>query len=207
MTTSNNTPNAAKTHAPKLAEKVESFKAIFSEAARNQEAIKNEAAQKIEVAENDDAKAASKKAMQRAATHEKYNDALSGMSEKALSILAKYKVDPAKLSEQSRELKKRSIKILEALASNSKVDDRALDAVLQFIELKKSDVLTLEVVRRQMDHETTTQAQYFKTCAIFFGFATYSKSEKELTLKKDNNVLADLLKIYDTTPKAVAVAE
>ena len=83
MTTSNNASNATKTHAPKLAEKVESFKAIFSEAARNQEAIKNEAAQKIEVAENDDAKAASKKAMQRAATHEKYNDALSGMTEKA----------------------------------------------------------------------------------------------------------------------------
>lgn len=200
MTTSNTVK------APKLAEKVESFKSLFSEAARTQEAIKNEAAAKIEVAENDDAKLAHKKSMQRAATHELYNDKLSGMSEKALAVLAKYKVDPKALSEQSRELKKRSIKILEALASSQKVDDRALDAVLQFIESKKSDVLTLEVIRRQMDHETTTQAQYFKTCAIFFGFATYSKSEKELTLRKDNKVLADLLKIYDTTPKVVEVA-
>lgn len=201
MTTSNTPKTPSKT-----AEKVEAFKSIFSEAARNQEAIKNEAIAKIEVAENDDAKSAHKKAMQRAATHELYNDKLSDMSERALSILAKYKVDPAKLSEQSRELKKRSIKILEALATSQKVDDRALDAVLQFIESKKSDVLTLEVIRRQMDHETTTQAQYFKTCAMFFGFATYSKSEKELTLKKDNKVLADLLKIYDTTPKAVETA-
>ncbi|MNU11811.1 hypothetical protein D3C72_2599570 [compost metagenome] len=55
-----------------------------------------------------------------------------------------------------------------------------------------------------MQHDTTTQAQYFKTCAEFFNFAAYSKSDKTLTFKYDAVVLAELMKLYSTK---VAVAE
>ncbi|MNN42786.1 hypothetical protein D3C81_1569920 [compost metagenome] len=64
--------------------------------------------------------------------------------------------------------------------------------------------MTLEQIKREMRHKTTTQAQYFKTCALFFDFATYSKSEKALTFKYDSRVLRDLLKAYSVNAEASA---
>jgi hypothetical protein len=179
-----------------LSAKALSFKEVFDTAATSYAATKNEALQRVEVAETEEDKMLNAATAKRADTHERYTNALSSMSDKALSILSKYKVDAEALASQSRELKKRSVAILEALANNQKVNDRALDAVLQYIVSKNAASMTLLQVQHEMQHETTTQAQYFKTCAIFFKFATYSKSEKKIDLNSDAAVLRDLLKIY-----------
>ena len=186
MTTINKAVNA----------KAEANKTVFVDAANAFAATKEQALAKVEQAETVEDKLSFAKTAKTAQTHERYNEALASMSEKALASLNKYKVDADALSKQARELKKRSIAILEALASNQKVNDRALDAVLQFIVAKDAASMTLEQVRHEMHHETTTQAQYFKTCALFFNFATYSKSDKSVTFNKDAIVLRDLLKIY-----------
>lgn len=176
--------------------KAEAAKNVFATAAVNYSTAKTEALSKVDSSESQDEKALFAKTAKTAQTHERYSEALATMSDKALSILSKYKVDAEALSTQSRELKKRSIAILEALATKQHVNDVALDAVLQFIVAKDASAMTLEQVRHQMQHKTTTQAQYFKTCAMFFNFATYSKSEKTINLNKDAAVLRDLLAIY-----------
>ncbi len=183
--------------------KATAVKTSFTDAALNFANAKLEALSKVESAQSQEEKNAFAATANTAQTHERYTEALSNMSEKALTLLAKYKVSADDLSKQSRELKKRSIAILEALATSQHVNDRALDAVLQFIAHKDAASMTLEQVRHEMQHETTTQAQYFKTCAIFFNFATYSKADKMLSFNKENAVFRDLMKIY---AKADAVA-
>lgn len=179
-----------------IASKATALKDIFATAAQNRAALKNEAAEKLNAAQNDDEKASFEKARKFNETHETYNARLSDMSEKALAMLSKLNIDAETLAAQSRELKKRTVAILEALATNSKVEDNALDALLTRLAKKHDAVMTLEQIRREMNHKTTTQAQYFKSCAIFFDFATYSKSNKELSFKYDARVLRDLLKAY-----------
>ena len=176
--------------------KAESFKSVLAAAAVDYTNTKTQAQQAAEQAQSDEERAAFNATAKTADTHSRYTEALSNMSEKALASLSTYKVDAKVLSEQSRELKKRSIAILEALATKQRVNDRALDAVLQFIVAKDAASMTLEQVRAQMQHETTTQAQYFKTCAIFFNFAQYSKSEKTISFDKNAKVLKELIAIY-----------
>lgn len=196
MTTSN---TVVTVKAAKVNEKAENAKSVFINAAQNFAETKNAALQKSEIAETIEEKNSFAKTAKTAQTHERYNDALASMSEKALASLSKYKVDAEALSKQARELKKRSIAILEALATQTRVNDRALDAVLNYIVAKNAASMTLEQVRHEMQHETTTQAQYFKTCAVFFNFAQYSKSDKSVTFNKEAHVLRDLLKIYTVT--------
>lgn len=176
--------------------KAAAAKEVFAAASVAYATTKSEALAKVESAESSEEKLAFAATAKTANTHERYSEALSNMSEKALAALSKYKVDAAALATQSRELKKRSIAILEAIANNQKVNDRALDAVLQYIVAKDAASMTLEQVRAQMQHETTTQAQYFKTCAIFFNFAQYSKSEKTINFNKESTVLKALISIY-----------
>lgn len=176
--------------------KAEANKELFVTAAANFAQTKLQALTQVESAQSDEEKASFKSAAKTAQTHERYSEALSKMSEKALASLSKYKINAEELATQSRELKKRSIAILEALATKQRVQDRALDAVLQYIVAKDAAAMSLEAVRAQMMHETTTQAQYFKTCAIFFHFATYSKSDKVINFKKDATVLKELIAIY-----------
>lgn len=176
--------------------KAESFKNVFATAAANFAQTKEHAQQAAEHAQTDEERAAFNATAKKAHTHARYAEALSNMSEKALASLSTYKVNAEALAEQSRELKKRSIAILEALANKQRVNDRALDAVLQYIVAKDASSMTLEQVRAQMQHETLTQAQYFKTCAIFFNFAQYSKSEKTISFNKDAKVLKELIAIY-----------
>lgn len=180
-----------------LTAKAEAAKNVFATAAVNYSTAKAEALSKADSSESQDEKALFAKTAKTALTHERYSEALASMSDKALAVMSKYKVDPEALSTQSRELKKRSIAILEALANKQHVNDIALDAVLQYIAHKDASAMTLDQVQHQMQHKTTTQAQYFKTCAIFFNFATYSKSEKTINLNKDASVLRDLLAIYN----------
>lgn len=176
--------------------KAEAAKNVFAVAAQAMTSVKTVNAEKIETATDDDAKAEFVRAYKHADTHERFNNALSSMSDKAMNCISKYAVDAEKLAEQSRELKKRSIAILEALANNKRVDDRALDAVLQRLAAKHDASLNLVQIQREMQHETTTQAQYFKKCAEFFNFAQYSKSDKTMSFNYESKVLKDLLKLY-----------
>lgn len=178
----------------------------FADAAAMQAQVKEAQAAKVLEASSTDEKEQFEKARKLAETHEIYNTKLAEMSVEALNHLARKMsfVDAAKLAEQSRELKKRSIKIIEALAHSKTVDDRALDAVLQRLAAKSDITLTLLQIQKEMQHETTTQAQYFKTCAEFFNFANYSKADKTMAFKYDAYVLAELMKIYK---KSEVVAE
>lgn len=178
--------------------KAQAHKEVFATAAVNFAATKAQALSAAEQAQSDDEKSSFIATAKTAQTHERYSAALSDMSEAALKLITRYSVDAEALSKQARELKKRSIAILEAIASKQKVNDRALDAVLQFIVAKDVAAMTLDQVQHQMQHQTTTQAQYFKTCAVFFNFATYSKSEKTITLNKEARILKDLLALYAT---------
>lgn len=179
-----------------ISTKAASIKDVFSAAATHRQALKDEHAAKLLASQNEDEKASHEKARKFNETHEAYNARLADMSEKALAMCSKLNINAETLAQQSRELKKRSCAILEALATQSKVEDNALDALLTRLASKKDAVMTLEQIKREMRHSTTTQAQYFKTCALFFDFATYSKSEKALTFNYEARVLRDLLKAY-----------
>lgn len=176
--------------------KIEILKNAFVTFAQNEEVAKNEALMKKEQAQNDEEKREFKKLEQRAATHEKYNVLLSDMSEKALQLAVKLKIDAQALAAQSRELKKRSIAILEAIANSQRVTDKALDAVLQRLAAKSDKTLTIAQIQREMQHSTATQASYFKTCAAFYNFAQYSKADKSVTFDYDAIVLKSLLALY-----------
>jgi len=176
--------------------KIETLKALFASAAQNEAQAKEVAKSKRESATNVEEQNEFLKLEKRAATHEKYNAALSDMSEKALALLSKYKVDAQALSEQSRELKKRSIAMLEAIAHSKRVDDTALDALLHRLAAKRDASMTLDAIRREMTHKTETQASYFKTCASFFKFAQYSKSDKTVNFDYESAFLKALIALY-----------
>lgn len=176
--------------------KIETLKSVFNEAVKNEAAIRDELEARLNEAQNDEEREEIKRAFMRANTHARYNELLRDMSEKAFQQLLKLKIDAKAMTEQSRELKKRSIKILEALAHAQRVDDRALDAVMQRLAEKRDSSLTIAQIQREMQHETSTQAQYFKTCALFFNFATYNKNNKEVIFNYDTQVLKALMNIY-----------
>jgi sugar-specific transcriptional regulator TrmB len=179
--------------------KIEAVKTVFATAAQAQAEIKTQAEAQMNAAREVDNSAeaqAFKAQFQRAATHEKFNAALSSMSDKAVQVMNRYKIDAEALSNQSRELKKRSIAILEAIATNSFVQDKALDAVLNVLAAKKSEKLTISTIQNEMQHDTDTQASYFKRCAVFFKFAQYSASDKAVVFNYDAAVLRDLMNIY-----------
>ena len=180
-----------------LTEKATAVKGVFADAAVNMQNIKNVNAEKLNTAQNDDEKREFEAARKRAETHEKFNAALGDMSEKALNYLSKLSnLDAQLMSEQSREFKKRTIATLEAIAASKRVTDLALDNLLLRLAQKGDAIMTLAQIQREMNHKTTTQAQYFKTFAVLFNFAQYSKAEKALTFQYDAKVLKDLLKAY-----------
>lgn len=181
-----------------ISNKAEAVKGVFVEAALNMQTIKNANAEKLAAATNDDEKREFEAARKRAETHEKYNAALGAMSEKALNYLTRlnFTLDAQLISEQSREFKKRSVSMLEAIAASRRVSELALDNLLLRLAQKGDAMMTLAQIQREMNHKTTTQAQYFKTFAVLFHFAQYSKAEKALTFNYDAKVLKDMLKAY-----------
>lgn len=176
--------------------KFEEVKATFAAAAVNEANAKIEALEKANSAENEEAKKEFLKTAKTSQTHERFNEALSSMSDKALALVARYKIDAQALANQSRELKKRSIAILEAIAHSKHCDDRALDAVLQRLAAKRDEKLTVAQLQREMNHSTDTQASYFKTCAVFYKFADYHKADKVVVFNYDNAIIKALLNIY-----------
>lgn len=175
---------------------IEAIKNVFAVAANEHESVKNEALQKLESVEAQEERDALTKTAKRAHTHETYTQALADMSEKALALLHSHKLDAKQLAQQSRECKKRSIAMLEAVAHSARVRDKALDALLQRLAAKHDASLTLEQIKREMQHETLTQASYFKTFAQFFSFAQYSASDKKVTFDYSNAFLKALLEVY-----------
>lgn len=176
--------------------KFEEVKSLFAAAAVNEANAKLEALEKANNAENEEEKKEFLKTAKTSQTHERYNEALSSMSDKALALVARYKIDAQALANQSRELKKRSIAILEAIAHSKRCDDRALDAVLQRIAAKHDEKLTIAQIQREMNHSTNTQASYFKTCAVFYKFADYHKADQVVVFDYDNAIIKALLNIY-----------
>lgn len=179
--------------------KIEAVKSVFATAAQAQNEIKVQAeAQMLQAKETDnhDVALAFKAQFQRAATHEKYNALLADMSDKAVQAMNKYKLSAEDLSKQSREAKKRTIAILEAVANNTFAKDKAFDAIMQVIVAKNPQKMTIDKIQHEMQHKTDTQASYFKRFAEFCKFAQYSVSTKELTFNYEAQIMKDLLSIY-----------
>lgn len=176
---------------------IEALKSVFVNAAAQHEVVKTEALTKLETTEVVEERTALLKTAKRAQTHETYNAALAEMSDKALALLHAHKLDAQALAAQSRECKKRSIAMLEAVAHSTRVRDKALDALLQRLAAKSDASLTISQIQREMQHETATQASYFKTFAAFFKFAQYSASDKKVTFDYSNAFLKALIEVYN----------
>lgn len=175
---------------------VKSVRAVFVAAAEKFAAMSEEAKVKFEAAATAEEKKAHKDTMQENATHAKYCDILAKQSDEVIALLIAQQVDAEALANASRELKKRAVFMLQALVSKRKVDDRAFDSVLLRLAAKRDAKLSIAQIQREMQHSTATQANYFKTFCEFFKFATYSKSEKEVTFNYDSFFLAELVKVY-----------
>lgn len=175
---------------------VKSVRELFVAAAEKFAAVSAEAKSKLEVATSAEEQKAHKDTMQENATHAKYCDSIAKQSDEVLALLIAQKVDCEALANASRELKKRAVFMLQALVSARPVDDRAFDSVLLRIASKRDGKLSIAQIQREMQHSTATQANYFKTFCEFFKFATYSKSEKEVTFNYDAFFLSELVKVY-----------
>jgi len=137
-------------------------------------------------------------------THANFDMKLAEMSDAAIKY-ALEQLGAAKASEiesQSRELKKRTVAILEAVGNGSELSDRALDAVIQFIVAKNAERLTTMDMQREAQHQTPTQANYMKTAFKFLGIASevnkIGKGVWEVRLDPENKTLADLKSLYQS---------
>jgi SpoVK/Ycf46/Vps4 family AAA+-type ATPase len=176
--------------------KIEAVKNVFTIAATNEETVKNAALERVTLSQNEEEKSENVKQFKLAQTHERYNALMSDMSDKALKVFIDNKFDAQALVKQSRELKKRSIAMLEAVAHEVKAKDKALDAIMQRIAAKRDAKLSIATIQREMQHATDTQASYFKTCALFYNFAQYDKDAKELTFNYEHTMFSKLIEVY-----------
>lgn len=207
MTTTNNvatTETQVAVKEVKLSAKAQAASDAFKASATSYSAIADEQRAKLSDEESDvQAREIAKKQMQRAETHSAYNSKLADMSDKALRLLETYKItDLSKLSEASsasRELKKRTIAALEAIAAKQRVSkDNALDAVCYMLASQEHAELSIAAIQKQMNHKTETQASYFKRFAEFFKFATYNKNTAKLEINYESKFLKDLLSAYQS---------
>ncbi|SUE95765.1 Uncharacterised protein [Ectopseudomonas mendocina] len=175
---------------------VKSARAVFANAAEKFAAMSAEAKVKLDAATTPEEQKAHKDTMQENATHAKYCESIAKQSDEVIALLIAQQVDCEALANGSRELKKRAVFMLQALVSGRKVDDRAFDSVLLRLAAKRDSKLSIQQIQREMQHSTATQANYFKTFCEFFKFATYSKSEKEVSFQYDSFFLAELVKVY-----------
>lgn len=103
-------------------------------------------------------------------THATYNAKLAGMTSAASNLVFKYKIDATAIESQSRELKKRTIGILEAIASNdaSKLDN-SLNAFGHYLISKGLKNVSTSDFQREAMHSTGTQSTYCKNAFLFLG--------------------------------------
>jgi hypothetical protein len=175
--------------------KIEAAKIVFAAAAEKFAALSNSAVLQLETCAESES-AAIKKIVSANATHSKYCAVIAAQSDAVFQLMLDQKVSLDALATSSRELKKRAVLMLQALASKRAVDDRAFDSVLLRLASKRESKLTVSQMQHEMQHKTDTQASYFKTFCEFFNFATYNKSEKVVTFNYDAYYLSELIKVY-----------
>jgi hypothetical protein len=140
-----------------------------------------------------------KRIAQKNATHARFNTKLSEMSKEALSVAHTHNIDANKIVEQSRELKKRLIGALEAIAHSDKSKlDKALCAFLaELVANEKKSDFTVKQIQHAMNHGTPTQARYFKTWGELLGVASYDKPSQIVTVKRDSAFFKKLVALFD----------
>lgn len=139
-----------------------------------------------------------KRAQQRSATHARYDAKLSELSDDALAVCYTFKLDAVSIVSQSRELKKRLMSALNAIALNDKNKlDKALLNALSVCVVNDAESITVSALQSAMSHETNTQANYFKRFCEFLDIASYEKSAQRLTFKADSAFYKRLIALFD----------
>lgn len=119
---------------------------------------------------NDDSVTRDKNAVKTQETHATWNKRLAGMSTQASNLVFKYKIDAKVIESQSRELKKRTIGLLEAIANNDpSYLDNGLNAFGHYLKAKGLDNVTTADFQREAQHATGTQSTYCKNAFLFLG--------------------------------------
>lgn len=154
-------------------------------------------------AQSDDS---AKRAAQRETTHANSAAKLATLSESALKLAQSFNIEASALEATSRENKKRTIAALNALAASITLrkTDSALDAALCYIVAKNTRELSLRIVMREAQHETTTQARYLLTFFSFIDAVESSAKDSDskdvrFTLKNDHAFLNALVSLYSVT--------
>lgn len=173
---------------------INTFAAIVNDAAIAEEEKSASAFSKYEQTEDTDFK----REAQRSATHARFNSKLAELSEKALSVCYQFKIDASALVAQSRELKKRLISAVEAIAASDKSKlDKALAAILAYIVASEKESAAITEIQRAMNHSTATQANYFKNFCLFLNIASYDKSAKVIKFDTDHKLFKQLVALFD----------
>lgn len=198
------------TPAPKKLKHSELCLAITQHASQSSEALKASAeAQKARYEETKTE--ADKRAYQRLECHAKMNARVAGMSDKAVSYLASLGINPEQFCDQSRELKKRAIQVCEAIAHNNvhlleegKYHQATLAGIRLIVEKPGTSEFTMNALKREMQHDTFTQPQYFVRFLKFFGAGDGKKDT--FSVKRDHRLIRDFAKLLGVEAK-VAEAE
>lgn len=173
------------------------FEVAAAERAEKAEAIKATLENKEIVTKKE------KKAVSTQETHAKWNQRVAEMSPEASNLVYKFKIDPTAFEAQSRECKKRSIGIMEAISKGStSAIDNSLDAFLHFVaaKLESGKQITTRDFVREAGHSTSTQAGYAKNCFKFLGVIKDApKIETGIFLfdfDPESAVFIELMKLY-----------
>lgn len=158
------------------------FAAAFSTRAQNSSESRDASARIDESRYLETQSDKDKRNMQRNDTHARYDAALASISDEAKKVAHQLDLDVSRIVAMSREAKKRLMLMLDAIARNSRVNDRAIDALMQYLVAKDSHSFTLREFQREAQHETTTQAQYARTMFVQLCDATLSESKSRVTL-------------------------
>lgn len=150
------------------------------------------------VSQNDDDKAA----MQKALCYSQSFSKLATLDAARIEILHALKIDAALIDKARdvRETVKRVCLILDALANNTRVKDKALHAVLSFIVAKSLDTVTNAQCMREAQHDTTRQADamlnVFESTNCILSKTKIDKVKSYALNVTDDNLLTRLLTIY-----------
>lgn len=179
--------------------------AIVATAAASAEALRTSA--EGQKARFEETKAeADKRAYQRLECHAKMNTKISGMSAEAVAYLARLGVDPDTFVDQSRELKKRAIQVCEAIAHNNialleegKYHQATLAGIRLIVAKQAQGEFTFLSLKREMQHDTLTQAQYFVRFLKYFGAGDGKKDT--FTVNRENRLIKDFAKLLGVEMK------
>jgi hypothetical protein len=173
---------------------ISSFSATVSQSASDNLTRSEQFASQYEETKDTDVK----RAQQRSATHAKYDSKLSELSSDALAVCYTFKLNAESIVNQSRELKKRLMSALNAIAATDKNKlDKALLNALTVIVVNNAESISIDALQRAMSHETNTQANYFKRFCLFLDVADYEKSTQTMTFKTDSALYKRMIALFD----------